>query len=195
MIPVERLRSSFPRAVGLIEPHFGMLRKAFTFACIGVINVTIDYVLFLLGYWYLSGTPTALRLLDAFASWCDCANLETLRLVAPNIMSWLVAVTFSYTMNSLITFAQESGGRLRWRSYGTFLASGVLGAIVNTATLVIAARFMPVVAAKGCATLAGFVVNFSMSHFVVFRPRRDIADGVPSTVMASSPDGAKRNPG
>jgi len=64
MIPVERLRSSFPRAVELIEPHFGMLRKAFTFACIGLINVTIDYVLFLLGYWYLSGTPTALRLLE-----------------------------------------------------------------------------------------------------------------------------------
>ena len=37
--------------------------------------------------------------------------------------------------------------------------------------LVFAARFMPVLGAKGCAILAGFLVNFSMSHFVVFRAR------------------------
>ena len=78
----------------------------------------------------------------------------------------------SYAMNSFITFAAESGRRLRWRDYGTFVASGVLGAAANTAMLVFAARFMPVLAAKGCAILAGFLVNFSMSHFVVFRPRR-----------------------
>jgi hypothetical protein len=29
-----------------------------------------------------------------------------------------------------------------------------------------------VLAAKGVAIIAGFVVNFSMSHFVVFRVRR-----------------------
>ena len=51
------------------------------------------------------------------------------------------------------------------------MASGVLGAIANTAMLVFAARFMPVLGAKGCAILAGFLVNFSMSHFVVFRAR------------------------
>jgi putative flippase GtrA len=47
----------------------------------------------------------------------------------------------------------------------------VLGMIVNTTALVIAAKFIPVIAAKGVAILAGFVVNFSMSHFVVFRVR------------------------
>jgi putative flippase GtrA len=37
--------------------------------------------------------------------------------------------------------------------------------------LVIVAGFMPVLAAKGCAILGGFVVNFSMSPFFVFRHR------------------------
>ena len=93
-------------------------------------------------------------------------------LIAANITSWLIAVSCSYVMNTHITFAAESGRQLRWKSYGTFAASGVLGALVNTTVLVIAAKFMPVLAAKGVAILAGFVVNFSMSHFVVFRTRR-----------------------
>ncbi len=38
--------------------------------------------------------------------------------------SWLVAVSGSYVMNSYVTFAAESGRRLRWRAYGTFVASG-----------------------------------------------------------------------
>src|ERR1700730_16660363 len=92
-------------------------------------------------------------------------------LVIANVNSWLVAVSCSYAMNSFITFAAESGRRLRWKDYGTFVASGILGAVANTAALVIPARFMPVLAEKACAILAGFVVNFSMSHFVVFRRR------------------------
>jgi putative flippase GtrA len=52
------------------------------------------------------------------------------------------------------------------------VASGILGVIANTTVLVVAAQFMPVLPAKGCAILTAFAVNFSMSHFVVFRPRR-----------------------
>jgi hypothetical protein len=33
-----------------------------------------------------------------------------------------------------------------------------------------------VLGAKGCAILAGFLVNFSMSHFVVFRARPAAAE-------------------
>jgi putative flippase GtrA len=75
-------------------------------------------------------------------------------------------------MNSYITFAVESGRQLRLRSWATFVASGVLGAIANTATLVIAAQVMPVWMAKGCAILVSFMANFALSHFVVFRTRR-----------------------
>ena len=75
----------------------------------------------------------------------------------------------SYVMNSTITFAAESGRKLRRRDYLTFVASGVAGMIANTVVLVAAAQAMPVWAAKGLAILASFVVNFSLSHFVVFR--------------------------
>jgi putative flippase GtrA len=35
---------------------------------------------------------------------------------------------------------------------------------------VVLSNFMPVLFAKLASMLAGFVVNFTMSHFVVFRP-------------------------
>src|SRR5713101_3859971 len=171
MIPIDRLRANFPRATALVEPYFDVLRKAISFALIGVINVAVDTSVFLLTYSYLRSHAAALRPLDALAQWCGCTSRDTLVLVTANIIAWVVAVSCSYAMNSFITFAAESGRRLRWRAYGTFVASGILGAIANTTALVIAAHFMPVLAAKGCAILVGFVVNFSMSHFVVFRTR------------------------
>jgi putative flippase GtrA len=172
MIPIDRLRADFPRAAAVVEPYFDVLRKAISFALIGVINVVVDTSVFFLAYSYLRSHAAALRPLDALAQWCACASRDTLILVAANVISWLVAVSGSYAMNSFITFAAESGRRLRWLDYGTFVASGVLGAIVNTTALVVAAQFMPVLPAKGCAILTAFAVNFSMSHFVVFRPRR-----------------------
>jgi hypothetical protein len=49
-IPVERLRAAFPRAAAMIEPHFDMLRKAVSFAMIGVVNALIDTTVFMLAY-------------------------------------------------------------------------------------------------------------------------------------------------
>jgi putative flippase GtrA len=141
MLPIDRLKANFPRAAALVEPHFDVLRKAISFALIGVINVAVDTSVFLLTYSYLRSP------------------------------AWVVGVPGSYPMNSFITFAAESGRRLRWRDYGTFVASGILGVIASTTVLVVAAQFMPVLPAKGCAILASFAFNFSMSHFVVFRPR------------------------
>jgi putative flippase GtrA len=173
------LGKRFPRAATMIEPHLDMLRKAVSFALIGVINVGVDTSVFFLAYWYLTSHAAALRPLDAFAQWCACAGPQAVLLVTSNLIAWAVAVTGSYVMNSFITFAAESGRKLRWLDYGTFVASGVLGVIANTAALVIAAQVMPVLPAKGCAILTAFAVNFSMSHFVVFRPQREKAVQVP----------------
>jgi putative flippase GtrA len=170
-LPIDHFRTNFPRAAALVEPYFDVLRKAVSFALIGVINVVVDTSIFLLTYSYLRSQAGALRPLDALAQWCACASHDTLILVTANVVAWLVAVSGSYAMNSFFTFAAESGRRLRWLDYGTFVASGILGVIANTTALVIAAHFMPVLPAKGCAILTAFAVNFSMSHFVVFRPR------------------------
>jgi putative flippase GtrA len=56
------------------------------------------------------------------------------------------------------------------------VASGVAGVIANTATLVVASYWMPVLAAKLLAIAASFAVNFSLSHFVVFRAREPRAE-------------------
>jgi putative flippase GtrA len=119
-----------------------------SFGMIGVINTAIDASVFFLALATLTSS-----------------------LIAANVLAWLVAVSCSYVMNSFITFARESGRELRWRDYASFVASGIAGMIANTATLVIIAQVLPVWAAKGCAIIVSFLVNFSLSHFVVFRKR------------------------
>lgn len=140
---------------GLLQRIMAALRrqvivlKAMSFASIGVVNTLVDLGLFLLALKYL-----------------------TTSLVVANVLAWTVAVTGSYVMNSFITFAAESGRRLTPRAYVTFVASQVLGLAASTGTLVAAAQVMPVLFAKLLAIGAGFLVNFSMSHFVVFRKPR-----------------------
>jgi putative flippase GtrA len=123
--------------------------KAISFALVGVINTLIDFSVF----W------TTARILD----W---------PLVPANVTAWLVAVSFSYAMNSFITFGPESGRILRWRDYATFAASGVAGMVASTATLFALSYAMPLLAAKLLSILVSFAVNFSLSHFVVFRARK-----------------------
>jgi putative flippase GtrA len=128
------------------------LMKATSFALVGVVNTAIDLAVFVAAY-----------------------NWLHLSLIPANVLAWFVAVSFSYVLNSTITFAAESGRKLRWRDYGTFVASGVVGVVANTATLVLASYVVPVWLAKAMAIGVSFLVNFSMSHFVVFRKRTDQA--------------------
>ncbi len=122
--------------------------KAASFALVGVVNTAVDFSVF----------------------WTTVTYLHW-PLVPANMLAWLVAVTFSYVMNSFITFGPESGRTLRWRDYATFAASGVAGMIASTATLFALSYIFPLVAAKLVSILVSFAVNFSLSHFVVFRPR------------------------
>jgi|SRR5579862_740023 len=147
--------------------------KAASFALIGLVNTAIDYGVFLLARAGFEKSPAALSLFDALAGSCRCGKPTTLLLIAANMTSWIVAVSASYIMNSSITFAAESGRKLHWRPYLKFIVAGIAGLIANTATLVFAAQILllPVYVAKAIAILASFVVNFSLSHFVVFRVR------------------------
>jgi putative flippase GtrA len=126
--------------------------KAASFAVVGAVNTLIDFGIFLAAY-----------------------NVLGLPLIPANVLAWTVAVSGSYVMNSYITFAAETGRQLRWRAYGTFVALGFAGVLANTTTLVIASNWIPVPAAKLFAIAASFVVNFSLSHLVVFRTRGEQA--------------------
>jgi putative flippase GtrA len=153
--------------------------KAIAFAFIGVVNTAVDYSIFLVARSLYARSPAALSLFSYTAESCRCASTETVALIAANMTSWIIAVSGSYVLNSSITFAAESGRKLSWRAYGTFIAAGIVGWFANTATLVFAAQFLllPVWAAKALAILASFCVNFSLSHFIVFRVRRTPAIG------------------
>ncbi len=131
-----------------------LVLKAISFAFVGVINTAIDFSIF----------------------WTAATYLQW-PLIPSNVLACLVAVSFSYAMNSFTTFGPESGHMLRWRDYGTFIASGVAGMVASTATLFALSFVLPVIGAKLISILVSFVVNFSLSHFVVFRARPPRADG------------------
>ncbi len=162
MTAVQQPKFRFPRALAALETRITLLRKAISFGLIGVVNTGIDFAVFWIG-----------------------AQEFGLPLVVANTLSWSVAASGSYVMNSMVTFAAESGRKLGWRAYGTFLASTVVGLLANTTTLIVIANvFAPTLladraaqlaAGKICAIAASFVVNFSLSPFVVFRRRVDTA--------------------
>ena len=136
--------------------------KAVSFALVGVINASVDFGVFSFFYFYL-GFP----------------------IIVANLISWLVAVTGSYVMNSMTTFAAESGRKLRLKSYATFLLAQVAGLVANTATVflvpIVIGKILGidrtvttlVLIGKLLAIGSSFLVNFSLSHFVVFRHRRE----------------------
>jgi putative flippase GtrA len=167
-----RIEALFPRAAPALRQRVVFVRKAVSFALIGVINTFVDAGVFFVAYAVLTTAAAGVRSFEAVSGLCGCGSPADLTLIAANLMGWVVGVTGSYVLNSTFTFAAESGRTLRLRDYGVFAASGVIGAIANTATLVLVAQVMPVWFAKGCAILVSFVVNFTMSHFVVFRTRR-----------------------
>jgi putative flippase GtrA len=153
-----------------------MMLKAVSFASIGVVNATVNYLIFWLLLRLLDAAPSFAGFVRSLAAWCGCVSTENAGIIVANVIAWSIAVSGSYVMNSLVTFAAESGRKLTWRAYAAFAASGVLGLIADTTTLLIAKEFLPIMLAKLVAIGAGFVVNFSMSHFVVFRPRKDQAE-------------------
>jgi putative flippase GtrA len=120
--------------------------KAVNFALVGFINSCVDFGVFSLAHLHF-GWP----------------------IITANVAAWLVAVTGSYTMNSLTTFAAESGRQLRLKDYTKFALSQTGGLITNTSAVFALSYFLPVLLAKALAVGVGFLVNFSLSHFVVFR--------------------------
>ena len=164
----------FTRRANQIWQERGIFIKAVSYALIGLINVAVDAVVFFIGYTTLTSWPAAQQTLAAVAEACGCATTTTAILVTANVCSWIVAVSGSYVMNSHITFAVETGRKLGWRSYTKFVVTQIVGITVSTTVLVTAAKVMPVWQAKGLAILVSFLVNFTLTNFIVFRsPRPD----------------------
>jgi putative flippase GtrA len=153
MIFLDRFQRLSDRVFALLSGRV-LVGQAARFAIIGVVNTLVDFGVFLFAITFVTSS-----------------------LIAANVLSWTVAVTGSYVMNSLFTFAVESGRQLRFRAYAGFVGSGIAGLVANTATLLLGAKvlFLPVVLAKVLAIAVSFLVNFSLARFVVFRPRPSAA--------------------
>jgi putative flippase GtrA len=123
-----------------------LVAKALSFGLIGCTNSVIDFLVFSLAHLYI-GLP----------------------IIPANLIAWCVAVSNSYVLNSMITFAAESGRRLSFPRYVGFAATQVGGLIANTATVFVASYFIPVLLAKVLAIGASFVVDFTLSYLLVFR--------------------------
>jgi putative flippase GtrA len=128
--------------------HRPVVVKALSFGLVGAVNSAVDFSVFALAYYYAGSS-----------------------IIVAQVAAWIVAVTGSYVMNSTITFAAESGQRLNFKGYLSFALAQLAGFFANTATVLIGSLFIPVWAAKVLAIGASFAVNFTLSHFVVFRRR------------------------
>jgi putative flippase GtrA len=134
--------------------------KAISFGLVGLLNSAVDFGVFSFAFYYLA-----------------------LPIVVANAIAWVVAVSGSYVMNSMITFAHESGRKLGFKTYIGFAASQFGGFLANTATVYIVSYVLNRMGgvAEGKAVLVGkllaigasFAVNFSLSHFVVFRKKAE----------------------
>jgi len=150
-MPMEWLTQLARRALDAWHQR-AIVLKAVSFAIVGLVNSAVDFGVFSFAYYYLA-----------------------LPIIAANVIAWAVAVTGSYVMNSLTTFARESKRELTVKAYTGFAVSQIAGLVANTVTVVIASYFMPVWIGKVLAIGASFLVNFTLSHFVVFRKRPDTA--------------------
>ena len=148
-LPLENLRTRLTDA----WQRRAVSLKALSFATVGLVNTAVDATVFFLMLGFVTSS-----------------------LIVANVSAWLIAVTGSYVMNSFTTFSAETGGRLRLKDYAGFVGSGLVAVIATTTTVVLAANYLPVWAAKGVAILVSFVVNFSITHFVVFRPKTERAE-------------------
>ena len=103
-----------------------------------------------------------------------CIALVVLGLSAPiaNVLAWFVAISGSYLMNGMTTFAAELGRRLTLPTFAGFVASGLAGLVMGTTALLVAAMFLHILVAKFISVALSFGVIFLLSHFLVFRPAK-----------------------
>jgi putative flippase GtrA len=127
-----------------------LLKQIFSFGLIGFVNAGVDAAMFFVAL-----------------------HIVTDNLIAANVCAWAVAVTSSYLLNSRFTFGKAP----QFKDYLFFAATQVGGLVANTTALVLAVQLLTpffsaavtLVLAKIVAIGTGFVVNFTLARFLVFR--------------------------
>jgi putative flippase GtrA len=119
------------------------LRRLVRFAIVGVANTAIDFSIFA-ALFYLVHWP----------------------LLAAHATGFAVAVVNSYLCNKTWTFGDRQPSRLQ--DGVKFLLVAICGLLTGSAVIALAAQAMPAFAAKACAVVATFAVNYWASARYVF---------------------------
>ena len=111
-------------------------RRIATFVGVGAVNTAID--------------------ISAFALLYGVAGLNV---VSSNVLAFLIAVTNSYALNFLITFADRRS-RGAFKSVAKFLCVAVVAMGVSTAIVYLMSMLMHPLIAKLIATVASTAINY-----------------------------------
>lgn len=113
------------------------------FALVGIANTMIDFAIFL----------TLLSLSPLPVSTC-------------NIVSYLVGIGSSYLLNRNLTFRDRPSRRVAGAIL--YVSTCLVGLALNTSIVVGLIPLVGAFAAKACATMVTFAVNYALSNLVVF---------------------------
>lgn len=120
-------------------------RRFAAFVGIGVINTVVD--------------------ISAFAFFCLLVGLDV---ISSNVLAFLIAVTNSYVLNFLITFADRRSTRGTLRNFARFLFVAVVSMSVSTAIVYLLSMVTHPLIAKLIATAASTAINYIGSYRFVF---------------------------
>ena len=131
------------------EPGFGSLGRVLRFSAVGLLNTSIDMVVFLGLVWGL-GVPV----------------------VPANLAAFGVALANSYVLNRSWTF-RDTGTQVSSGNIARFVASSSIGAGLATTALWLLLRLgLPTLAAKLLSIVVGMTWNYLAMRHLVFAPRR-----------------------
>lgn len=120
-------------------------RRIATFVGIGVINTTIDILAFACLY-----------------------GLVGLDVISSNVAAFLIALTNSYVMNRLITFADRRGTGYAPAGLARFIIVAVAAMSVSTAIVYLISMFTHPLIGKLIATAASTTINYTGCYWFAF---------------------------
>lgn len=101
------------------------------------------------------------------------ATRHSLGLYGAGAAAYFVAATINWALNRVFTFRGRAPSAMH-RQWAMFLATNLIGFVLNRGTYALLVTFMPLAAAQpviatSAGAVAGMFVNFSLSRRLVFR--------------------------
>ncbi len=101
------------------------------------------------------------------------ATRHSLGLYGAGIVAYFVAASINWALNRAFTFRGRAPSAMH-RQWAMFLATNMIGFVLNRSTYALLVTFMPLAAAQpviatSAGAVAGMFVNFTLSRRLVFR--------------------------